>query len=53
MNFGLVGFVLRAAGTPNVRIGVVGTGTERVFEEVKWLPGESLNVAFSPSKGMM
>ncbi|RWR84119.1 uroporphyrinogen-III synthase, chloroplastic isoform X2 [Cinnamomum micranthum f. kanehirae] len=40
----------KAAGTPNVRIGVVGAGTERIFEEVKRLRGGSPKVAFLPSK---
>ncbi|XXG70776.1 hypothetical protein AAC387_Pa07g0180 [Persea americana] len=42
----------KAAGTPNVRIGVVGAGTERIFEEVKRLWGGSPKVAFFPSKAI-
>lgn len=40
----------KAAGTPKVRIGVVGAGTASVFHEVLQSPGQSLEVAFSPSK---
>ncbi|XP_058097052.1 uroporphyrinogen-III synthase, chloroplastic [Magnolia sinica] len=40
----------KAAGTPNVRVGVVGAGTASIFEEVMRSPQRSLNVAFSPSK---
>lgn len=40
----------RAAGSPKVKIGVVGAGTASVFEEV--VQSEChLSVAFSPSKG--
>ncbi|KAK6939568.1 hypothetical protein RJ641_029099 [Dillenia turbinata] len=38
-----------AAGTPKVTVGVVGTGTASIFEEVKQ-SSQSLDVAFSPSK---
>eukprot|EP00268_Persea_americana_P016878 TRINITY_DN18025_c0_g1_i7.p1 TRINITY_DN18025_c0_g1~~TRINITY_DN18025_c0_g1_i7.p1 ORF type:complete len:229 (+),score=48.13 TRINITY_DN18025_c0_g1_i7:56-688(+) len=40
----------KVAGTPNVRIGVVGAGTESVFKEAMRSPERSLSVAFSPSK---
>ncbi|KAK9023263.1 hypothetical protein V6N11_003488 [Hibiscus sabdariffa] len=36
----------KAAGTPSVRIGVVGAGTASIFKNLK----QSLDVAFSPSK---
>jgi uroporphyrinogen-III synthase len=34
-----------------VRIAVVGAGTARVFDEVAQSDSQSLEVAFSPSKG--
>ncbi|KAL5705801.1 uroporphyrinogen-III synthase [Ranunculus cassubicifolius] len=40
----------RAAGTPAVRIGVVGAGTASVFKEVLQSPNQLLTVSFSPSK---
>ncbi|GAY39464.1 hypothetical protein CUMW_044530 [Citrus unshiu] len=40
----------KEAGTPNVRIGVVGAGTASIFEEVIQSSKCSLDVAFSPSK---
>jgi len=42
--------MLRAAGSPNVKVGVVGAGTASVFEEVMQ-SSNSLQVAFTPSKG--
>ncbi|GAB4839362.1 hypothetical protein Ancab_028887 [Ancistrocladus abbreviatus] len=39
----------RAAGSPRVKIGVVGSGTASVFKEVM-ISSEALEVAFSPSK---
>lgn len=44
-------FVLRAAGMPKVRIGVVGAGTANIFEEVLQSSKQQLDVAFAPSKG--
>nr|XP_023920338.1 uroporphyrinogen-III synthase, chloroplastic-like isoform X1 [Quercus suber] len=41
----------KAAGTPNVKVGVVGAGTASVFEEVMQSSKQSLSVAFAPSKG--
>ncbi|XP_057793838.1 uroporphyrinogen-III synthase, chloroplastic [Salvia miltiorrhiza] len=41
-----------AAGTPNVRIGVVGAGTSSVFGKIQPCLKESLNVAFVPSKAI-
>ncbi|KAK8967053.1 hypothetical protein KSP40_PGU022593 [Platanthera guangdongensis] len=43
--------LVRTAGSPNVRIGVVGIGTASVFHEVLQSGDRHLNVAFSPSKG--
>ena len=41
----------RAAGTPDVQVGVVGTGTAGIFDKV--MQGDrTLNVAFTPSKGI-
>ncbi|CAB4266410.1 unnamed protein product [Prunus armeniaca] len=40
----------KAAGTPNVKVGVVGAGTASIFEEVIQSSKQSLNVAFVPSK---
>ncbi|KAK8951800.1 hypothetical protein KSP39_PZI003440 [Platanthera zijinensis] len=40
----------KTAGSPNVRIGVVGSGTASVFHEVLQSGDRHLNVAFSPSK---
>ncbi|XP_030950333.1 uroporphyrinogen-III synthase, chloroplastic isoform X2 [Quercus lobata] len=40
----------KAAGTPNVKVGVVGAGTASVFEEVMQSSKQSLSVAFAPSK---
>ncbi|XP_042965643.1 uroporphyrinogen-III synthase, chloroplastic isoform X4 [Carya illinoinensis] len=41
----------KAAGTPNVNVGVVGAGTASVFDDVMQFSNRSLNVAFAPSKG--
>lgn len=43
--------VFRDAGTPNVKVGVVGAGTASVFEEVMQSSKQSLDLAFVPSKG--
>ncbi|KAI3460256.1 hypothetical protein Pfo_016919 [Paulownia fortunei] len=40
----------KAAGTPKVRVGVVGAGTASVFEKIVPSSKQSLNVAFIPSK---
>ncbi|KAJ4822922.1 hypothetical protein Tsubulata_048762 [Turnera subulata] len=40
----------KAAGTPNVRVGVVGAGTASIFKEVMQPSERSLDLAFSPSK---
>ncbi|XP_043711242.1 uroporphyrinogen-III synthase, chloroplastic-like [Telopea speciosissima] len=40
----------KAAGTPKVRVGVVGAGTASIFKEVMHSDNRSLTVAFSPSK---
>ncbi|XP_057973631.1 uroporphyrinogen-III synthase, chloroplastic isoform X2 [Malania oleifera] len=40
----------KAAGSPNVNVGVVGTGTASVFEEAVHSSKQSLKVAFEPSK---
>ncbi|KAL5982410.1 hypothetical protein ACLOJK_016481 [Asimina triloba] len=40
----------KAAGTPNVRVGVVGAGTASIFEEAMRSSQRSLDIAFSPSK---
>ncbi|KAJ1298475.1 hypothetical protein BS78_01G456400 [Paspalum vaginatum] len=42
----------KAAGSPKVRVAVVGEGTARVFDEVSQSDDQSLEVAFSPSKAM-
>ncbi|CAL4921149.1 unnamed protein product [Urochloa decumbens] len=42
----------KTAGSPKVRVTVVGAGTARVFDEVSQLDHQSLEVAFSPSKAM-
>ncbi|PUZ47829.1 hypothetical protein GQ55_7G197500 [Panicum hallii var. hallii] len=42
----------KAAGSPKVRVAVVGAGTARVFDEVSQSDDRSLEVAFSPSKAM-
>ncbi|KAG2554246.1 hypothetical protein PVAP13_9KG649700 [Panicum virgatum] len=42
----------KAAGSPKVRVAVVGAGTARVFDEVSQSDDQSLEVAFSPSKAM-
>jgi hypothetical protein len=44
--------VLRAAGMPHVRIGVVGSGTASIFKEALQSSNQSLDVAFTPSKGI-
>lgn len=44
--------VLRAAGTPHVKVGVVGAGTASIFKEVLVSAKQSLDVAFAPSKGI-
>ncbi|KAM5565640.1 uroporphyrinogen-III synthase, chloroplastic [Rosa sericea] len=41
----------KAAGTPNVKVGVVGAGTASVFEQVLQSSKKSLSLAFVPSKG--
>ncbi|RLN39885.1 uroporphyrinogen-III synthase, chloroplastic-like [Panicum miliaceum] len=46
-------FNARAAGSPKVRVAVVGAGTARVFDEVSKSVDQSLEVAFSPSKAIM
>ncbi|XP_065880877.1 uroporphyrinogen-III synthase, chloroplastic isoform X2 [Euphorbia lathyris] len=40
----------KAAGTPNVKVGVVGAGTASVFKEAMQFFGQSLDIAFVPSK---
>ncbi|XP_042500766.1 uroporphyrinogen-III synthase, chloroplastic-like isoform X2 [Macadamia integrifolia] len=40
----------KVAGTPKVRVGVVGAGTASIFKEVMHSDQQSLTVAFSPSK---
>ncbi|KAJ9166193.1 hypothetical protein P3X46_020975 [Hevea brasiliensis] len=40
----------KAAGTPNVKVGVVGAGTASVFNEVMQSSGRSLDISFAPSK---
>ncbi|CAL1410831.1 unnamed protein product [Linum trigynum] len=40
----------REAGTPNVKIAVVGAGTASIFERVIQPSNRSLDIAFSPSK---
>ncbi|XWS21147.1 hypothetical protein CRYUN_Cryun30bG0030600 [Craigia yunnanensis] len=40
----------KAAGTPSVRIGVVGAGTASIFENLMQSSKQSLDVAFAPSK---
>ncbi|KAF9622648.1 hypothetical protein IFM89_032569 [Coptis chinensis] len=40
----------RAAGTPKVRIGVVGAGTATIFKDVTQSSNKSLSISFSPSK---
>ncbi|KAI3465400.1 hypothetical protein Pfo_022063 [Paulownia fortunei] len=42
----------KAAGTPKVRVGVVGAGTASVFEKILPSLKQSLNVAFAPSKAI-
>ncbi|CAN6302016.1 unnamed protein product [Urochloa humidicola] len=42
----------KAAGSPKVRVAVVGAGTARVFDEVSQLNHQPLEIAFSPSKAM-
>ena len=44
--------VLRAAGMPHVKIGVVGAGTASIFKEAMQPSKQSLDVAFAPSKGI-
>ncbi|XP_022772838.1 uroporphyrinogen-III synthase, chloroplastic isoform X2 [Durio zibethinus] len=39
-----------SAGTPSVRIGVVGVGTASIFENLMQSSKQSLDVAFAPSK---
>ncbi|CAK7347586.1 unnamed protein product [Dovyalis caffra] len=39
-----------SAGTPNVKVGVVGAGTASIFEEATQSSERSLVVAFAPSK---
>ncbi|XP_021283830.1 uroporphyrinogen-III synthase, chloroplastic isoform X4 [Herrania umbratica] len=40
----------KAAGTPSVRVGVVGAGTASIFDNLIQSSKHSLNVAFAPSK---
>ncbi|KAH0760132.1 hypothetical protein KY290_023625 [Solanum tuberosum] len=40
----------KAAGTPSVRVGVVGSGTASIFDEAVQSSKQYLDVAFSPSK---
>ncbi|KAK9096882.1 hypothetical protein Sjap_022379 [Stephania japonica] len=40
----------RTAGTPKVRVGVVGSGTASIFKEVMQSHQQALSVAFSPTK---
>ncbi|KAI8549858.1 hypothetical protein RHMOL_Rhmol06G0057600 [Rhododendron molle] len=40
----------KAAGTPNVKVGVVGAGTASIFEEVAESSNGHIDVAFAPSK---
>ncbi|XP_031273434.1 uroporphyrinogen-III synthase, chloroplastic isoform X2 [Pistacia vera] len=40
----------KEAGTPNVKVGVVGAGTASIFDQVRLLSKHSLDVAFTPSK---
>ncbi|KAG6437959.1 hypothetical protein SASPL_102890 [Salvia splendens] len=48
----LFSLISRAAGTPNVRVGVVGAGTSSVFGKIGPSLKEILNVAFVPSKAI-
>lgn len=43
---------LRAAGTPSVRVGVVGSGTASIFDEAVQSSKQYLDMAFAPSKGI-
>ncbi|KAL8099622.1 hypothetical protein AgCh_032040 [Apium graveolens] len=40
-----------AAGTPNVKICVVGAGTASIFDNVAHSSKQILDIAFAPSKG--
>ncbi|XP_060199502.1 uroporphyrinogen-III synthase, chloroplastic isoform X2 [Lycium barbarum] len=40
----------KAAGTPSVRVGVVGSGTASIFDEIVHSSKQYLDVAFAPSK---
>ncbi|XVF36225.1 hypothetical protein REPUB_Repub19eG0040100 [Reevesia pubescens] len=40
----------KEAGTPSVRIGVVGAGTASIFENLMQSSKQSLDIAFTPSK---
>ncbi|KAG8632576.1 uroporphyrinogen-III synthase, chloroplastic isoform X3 [Manihot esculenta] len=40
----------KAAGTPKVKVGVVGAGTASIFNEVMQSSGRSLDISFAPSK---
>ncbi|CAK9159172.1 unnamed protein product [Ilex paraguariensis] len=42
----------KAAGTPNVKVGVVGAGTASIFEEVAQSSKQYLDIAFAPSKAI-
>ncbi|GFQ04047.1 uroporphyrinogen-iii synthase chloroplastic [Phtheirospermum japonicum] len=44
--------IRRGAGTPKVRVGVVGAGTASVFDRIQPDLKQSLNVAFAPSKAI-
>lgn len=43
--------IVSAAGTPSVKIGVVGAGTASIFDNVTHLSKHFLDIAFAPSKG--
>lgn len=45
--------VHRAAGTPDVKVGVVGAGTASIFKEAMQSYGKSLDIAFAPSIGTL
>ena len=42
----------RAAGSPNVKIAVVGSGTATIFNEDTSSTNQLIDVAFVPSKGI-
>ncbi|KAL8107614.1 hypothetical protein AgCh_024143 [Apium graveolens] len=43
--------IISAAGTPNVKICVVGAGTASIFDNVAHSSKQILDIAFAPSKG--